>query len=130
MCKVINVQENVEKLCGEVIKVDYITPLGDIDPDKGRIGERGVKNKILTYVQATGSTVGSYILYALSKRGNSPKAILCIEIDFITLVGCILGDINLIEISREEYDKIRDGSRICIETDKINRDKCSISEDV
>ncbi|NPA69198.1 MAG: DUF126 domain-containing protein [Crenarchaeota archaeon] len=126
MCKLIYRTEG-NKICGRVIKLDYVTLLGDIDPDKGALRDgRELKNKILMYIEATGSTVGSYILYALSKRDKSPRAILCVEIDNLTLVGCVLGGIPLIKISREEYDSIRDGANICIEFDNTDIDECHI----
>jgi len=42
-----------------------------------------------------GSTVGSYVLYSLSRRGLAPKCILSIKPDTITLVGCIIAEIPL-----------------------------------
>ncbi len=126
MCRVIYGGE-ANKICGKVIKLDYITLLGDIDPERGTLRDgRELKDRILTYIEATGSTVGSYVLYALSKRNRRPRAILCIEVDNLTLVGCVLGGIPLIKISKEEYDSIRDGDTICIQFDNTDIDRCRI----
>ncbi|NPB01135.1 MAG: DUF126 domain-containing protein [Crenarchaeota archaeon] len=128
MCRVVYCEK--DRICGRVVKTDYISLLGDVDPDRGALRDgREVKDKILVYVQATGSTVGSYILYALSKRNRKPLAILCVEIDNLTLVGCVLGEIPLVKISREEYELIRDGEEICVEFDNVNREECRIVKD-
>ena len=55
---------------------------GGVDPETGRIVERGhelegevITDKILVFPYGKGSTVGSYILLRLRRRGLAPKAI-------------------------------------------------------
>ncbi|MFW9853889.1 MAG: DUF126 domain-containing protein [Candidatus Thorarchaeota archaeon] len=77
---------------------------GGVDPEKGMIVERGhelegqhITNKILVFPRGKGSTVGSYILYHLSKVGNAPKALILTECEAIVAVGCIIGEIPCVD---------------------------------
>jgi hypothetical protein len=86
---------------GNVIKVPEISFLGDVDRNTGIIisndmpSYRGVSiaNKILVVKRFRGSTVGTYILYALCKHGLAPKAILMSRPDPVVIGGIILCDI-------------------------------------
>ncbi len=96
-----------------------ISPLGDIDPRTGRIIDpqssiRGesVKDKILVAPYFRGSTVGSYILFALSKYKVAPKAIIVGRIDPMLVAGCVLGNIPLVEL--EDYEKIPSNAKILL----------------
>ncbi|RLF15227.1 MAG: hypothetical protein DRJ66_04715 [Thermoprotei archaeon] len=79
------------------------TPLsfyGDIDVSSGVIinprhdlyGET-LSGKILLIPHSSGSTVGPYIIYALSQKGLAPRAILTCHADSLTAIGCIIGNI-------------------------------------
>lgn len=94
---------------GEVVLYDnYVSFLGEVDPEKGFLrtgmGEIEIAGKALVMRGSRGSTVGSYILYALARRGKSPKCIVVKEAEPILVAGCVLGDIPL--IIAEEYDKL------------------------
>ncbi|NPA23528.1 MAG: DUF126 domain-containing protein [Crenarchaeota archaeon] len=130
MCRVIYMDDSRYRICGRAVKLSYITLLGDLDPETGTLSDgRSIRDRVLVYIQAVGSTVGSYVLYALAKRGNKPRAVLCVELDHLTLVGCVLGGIDLFQIGKEEYDRVVEGSEICVEVDKINREECHIAGD-
>jgi predicted aconitase with swiveling domain len=87
-----------------LISPDPISFLSGVDPDTGIVIEKGhplegknIRNTVLVFEYGKGSTVGSYILYALSKAGHAPAAIINTEAETIIAVGAILGHIPMID---------------------------------
>ena len=90
---------------GEVL----VTPMGisffgGIDPETGQVVEKGhtlegqfIAGKVLVFPAGKGSTVGSYTLYRLKKAGKAPAAIINVESETITAVGCIISDIPCVD---------------------------------
>ncbi|MFW5714675.1 MAG: DUF126 domain-containing protein [Brevefilum sp.] len=77
---------------------------GGVDPDTGSVTEAGhelegrsIAGKILAFPTGKGSTVGSYILYRLQKNGHAPLAIINVECETITAVGCIIAEIPCLD---------------------------------
>ena len=93
------------KARGKVLKSDVPLGLfGHLDPKTGVYREAGhpldgqcVKDRILVFPRAKGSTVGSYILYALRKTGKAPAAMVLSECDTIVAVGAIIGAIPCVD---------------------------------
>jgi len=56
-----------------------------------------IKGKILCFPHGHGSTVGSYVMYALAKNGVAPKAILNEKADPVVVVGAVLANIPMID---------------------------------
>jgi len=85
---------------------------GGVDPASGEVIERGhelrgesVKDRILVFPHGKGSTVGSYILYRLSKSGVAPSAIINEKCETIVAVGAIISGIpcvDMIDITKIE----------------------------
>jgi predicted aconitase with swiveling domain len=78
--------------------------LGGVDPADGKITEKDhdlcgecVKGKVLCFPHGHGSTVGSYVLYSLAKKGLAPKAILNETADPVVVVGAIIADIPMMD---------------------------------
>ena len=68
--------------------------LGGVDPQTGVVIERNhdlngrcIKDAILCFPHGHGSTVGSYVLYSLARRGLAPKAIVNERADPVVVVG-------------------------------------------
>ena len=87
-----------------LISPDPISFLSGVDPDTGIVIEKGhplegkdITNTVLVFEYGKGSTVGSYILYALSRTGHAPAAIINTEVETIIAVGAILGHIPMID---------------------------------
>ncbi len=81
-----------------------ISFFGGVDPETGVVVEKGhelagqcVSGKILVFPSGKGSTVGSYTLYRLKKAGLAPAAILNVECETITAVGCIIAEIPCVD---------------------------------
>ena len=77
---------------------------GMIDATTSEVIERGhplcgrfIKDTILVFPRAKGSTVGSYVLYGLAKTGQAPLAIVNHTTETIVAAGVILGDIPCID---------------------------------
>ena len=102
-----------------------ISFLGGINPDTGKIIEKNhdlegesIKGKILCFPSGHGSTVGSYVLYSLAKKGLAPKAIVNQTADPVVVVGAIIAEIPMIDkvdtqlISNDTQAKVDAGAGI------------------
>jgi hypothetical protein len=96
---------------------------GGVDPSTGTIVERGhglegksVTGKILAFPTGKGSTVGSYVLYQMSKNGKGPKGLVLRECEAIVAVGCIIGDIPCID--HIDIEKLTTGEHLILDANK------------
>ena len=92
--------------------------LSGVDPDSGIIVEKGhplqgecISGKVLAFPFGKGSTVGSYVLYALSQNGHAPAAIINTDAEPIIATGAIIGGIPMIDhldipINRSEKRRV------------------------
>ena len=90
---------------------------GGVDPETGKIIEKGhelegrsIAGKILAFPYGKGSTVGSYIILRLKRRGIAPKAIVNIRCEPIIAVGAIIAEIPTID--KIDISMIRDGDLV------------------
>lgn len=86
---------------GEVLFVSKpISFLGDLDVEQGfLIGYGPIKNKLLVFPGSSGSTVGPYIIYSLSKRSLAPAAMIVKKLDTLLITGCVLSNIPMAVVS-------------------------------
>jgi len=94
--------------------------LGDIDPETGVVVDpsnplfgRSVKGRILIFTTGKGSTVGSYIIYQMSKNGTAPAAIICKEAEPIVAVGAIIAEIPMVD--KPEVFDFKDGQKVTVD---------------
>lgn len=87
-----------------LVSMKPISFLGGVDPKSGLIIERNhdlkgksMKGRILCFPHGHGSTVGSYVLYSLAKKGFGPKAIVNQTADPVVVVGAIIASIPMID---------------------------------
>jgi predicted aconitase with swiveling domain len=130
-------EDVVEVVEGEVVKVSTLSFLGDVDKDRGVVvsvdsGCVGcsIAGKILVVERFRGSTVGTYVMYSLCRRGLTPKAILCSELDPVVVAGAALCGIPIIYgipdkvlKQMESGDKVRivpKGGKVCIVLEKVH----------
>ncbi|RLG02625.1 MAG: hypothetical protein DRN60_02960 [Thaumarchaeota archaeon] len=90
---------------------------GGVDPETGKIIEKGhelegrsIAGKILAFPYGKGSTVGSYIILRLKRRGLAPKAIVNLRCEPIIAVGAIIAEIPTID--KIDISMIRDGDLV------------------
>lgn len=90
---------------GEVLKSELpISFFGAVDQKTGIIKEpnhplmgQSIAGKILVFPQAKGSTVGSYVLYALKKNNVAPAGMILEQCETIVAVGSIISEIPTID---------------------------------
>src|SRR5512135_3870145 len=106
---------------GEVLATHMgISFFGGVDPETGVVVEKGhelegqsIRGKVLVFPTGKGSTVGSYTLYRLKKAGCAPAAILNLEAETITAVGCIISDIPCVD--HLPIEKIKTGMQVSVD---------------
>jgi len=91
--------------------------LGGVDADTGVVVEPGhplqgqsIVGRVLVFPTGKGSTVGSYTLYRLAKRGLAPAAIINARSEAIVAVGAIIAGIPMVD--RVDIGKIRNGDGV------------------
>lgn len=110
---------------GAVLRSDVpIGFFGHLDPATGVYREAGhpldgrcVKGRILVFPKAKGSTVGSYIIYALKKCGQAPAAMLMVECDTIVAVGAIISEVPAVD--RIDISKLKDGAQVQVKGGEV-----------
>ena len=102
-----------------------ISFLSGVDPKTGTIVEKGhplegksIAGKVLAFPYGKGSTVGSYVLYALSRNGNAPAALVNAEAEAIIATGAIIGNIPMIDRTVIPIGRMQDG--VCVTVDGDN----------
>ncbi|MGY5881508.1 MAG: DUF126 domain-containing protein [Candidatus Thorarchaeota archaeon] len=111
------------KVVGEALVTgDDISFYGGCDPETGEIVEKNhhlegksVSGKILVFPSGKGSTVGSYVLYALKKADKAPLAIVNKVMDPVVAVGCIISEIPAVD--QIDIGKIQNGQKIEVDAD-------------
>ncbi|MFW9957470.1 MAG: DUF126 domain-containing protein [Candidatus Odinarchaeota archaeon] len=111
------------KVVGEALVTgEDISFYGGCDPETGEIVEKGhhlegksVAGKILVFPSGKGSTVGSYVLYALKKAEKAPLAIVNKIMDPVVAVGCIISEIPAVD--QIEIERITTGQKIEVDAD-------------
>jgi predicted aconitase with swiveling domain len=102
-----------------------ISFLSGVDPDTGTIVEKGhplcgqrIAGKVLAFPYGKGSTVGSYILYALSRNGNAPAAIINEEAEPIIVTGAIIGRIPMVDRIGIPLNRLKNGVGVTVDGDR------------
>ncbi len=101
-----------------------ISFLSGVDPKTGIIVEKGhplqgkdITGTVLVFPYGKGSTVGSYVLYALSRNGHAPAAIVNTEAEAIIATGAIIGSIPMIDRIDIPLSRLRDGTLVTVDGD-------------
>ena len=99
-----------------------ISFLGNVDPKTGVVVDPGhelfgqqISGKVLIFPGGKGSTVGSYVIYQLKKRGLAPVAMINLRSEPIVAVGAIISGIPLVDRVPEKIMQVKSGT--CIEVD-------------
>jgi len=99
--------------------------LSGIDPATGIIVEKGhplqgesIAGRVFAFPYGKGSTVGSYVLYGLSRNGHAPAAIINTEAEPIIATGAIIGKIPMIDRIEVPISRLRNGVTVTVDGDK------------
>jgi len=102
-----------------------ISFLSGVDPETGIIVEKGhplfgkcIAGKVLAFPFGKGSTVGSYVLYALSRNGHAPAAIINEEAEPIIVTGAIIAKIPMVDRISVPLGHLKDGVRVTVDGDR------------
>jgi predicted aconitase with swiveling domain len=96
--------------------------VGGVDPATGTIqdeasGARGesLAGRVFAFPMGKGSTVGSYVLYGLSKRGIGPAALINERAEGIVAIGAILGGMPMVDTV--DVGALLSGDRVRVDAD-------------
>ncbi len=108
-----------------LVSTEPIGFYGAVDIDTGEFIEEGhelegenISEKILVFPKGKGSTVGSYVLYGLAKKGNAPAAIVNQETETIVATGCILGEIPCVDGFDIPLSRLENGTDVHVDADR------------
>lgn len=105
--------------------------LSGVDPASGIIVEKGhplrgesIAGKVFAFPYGKGSTVGSYVLYALSRNGHAPSAIINTEAEPIIATGAIISEIPMIDRIEVPMTLLQNGVTVSVngESGEMNYD--------
>lgn len=98
--------------------------LGGVDAETGVVMETGhplegqcIAGRVLVFPTGKGSTVGSYTLYRLARRGKAPVAIINARSEAIVAVGAIMAGIPMVD--HVDIAQIHTGDMIEIDGEEI-----------
>ena len=102
-----------------------ISFLGNVNPETGVVvdpahelfGER-IAGKVLIFPVGKGSTVGSYVIYQLQKRGLAPAAMINLISEPIVAVGAVISGIPLVDRVPEDVLRIKSGTIVDVDADR------------
>ena len=113
------------KIEGIVLKSeDPINFLGTVDKKTGIISDKNhelyqksMKDTVLIFPSGVGSSVGAYTIYSIKSNETAPLAMICKKADLTVATGCALANIPMITINDDEFNSIKNGMQISIDTE-------------
>jgi uncharacterized protein len=86
--------------------INFLTMLnagnGSITDQNHELFGKSVKDTVLVFPKAVGSSVGAYTIYSLKSMNAAPVAVICTEqTDIITASGCAISKIPLVKLTDE-----------------------------
>ena len=102
-----------------------ISFLGNVNPETGVVVDPAhelfgecIAGKVLIFPGGKGSTVGSYVIYQLKKRGLAPAAMINLLSEPIVAVGAVISGIPLVDRVGEEVLRIKSGTIVNVDADR------------
>jgi predicted aconitase with swiveling domain len=102
-----------------------ISFLGNVNPETGMVVDPAhelfglsIAGKVLVFPGGKGSTVGSYVIYQLKKRGLAPAAMINLRSEPIVAVGAIISGIPLVDRVPVEVLKTKSGTFVEVDADR------------
>ena len=107
-----------------LVTEEPISFLGNVNPETGVVVDpdhelygKCISGKILIFPGGKGSTVGSYVIYQLKKRGLAPVAMINIRSEPIVAVGAIISGIPLVDRVTDDVLVLKDGVLVTVDAD-------------
>lgn len=112
------------KVQGIVLKSENpINFLGTVDKKTGIISDnnhdlfgKSIKDVVLLFPSGVGSSVGAYTIYSIKSNNTAPVAMICQKADLTVATGCAVANIPLIIIDDKEFNSIKNGMKLSIDT--------------
>jgi hypothetical protein len=108
-----------------LVTKEPISFLGNVNPETGVVVDpdhelygQCVSGKVLIFPCGKGSTVGSYVIYQLKKRGLAPVAMINIRSEPIVAVGAIISGIPLVDRVPDDILVLKDGVLVTVDADR------------
>ncbi len=79
--------------------------------------QKSIKNSILVFPHAIGSSVGAYTIYSLKSNNSAPLAMICLKADLTVASGCALANIPFVIVNQEEFDSLQQGNEATLDTE-------------
>lgn len=113
----IKVKPVVPGICkGEALVIDrYLSFFGEVDPETACLRDDPnvcIQGKVLVFRGSRGSTVGPYIIYALSRSDKKPVCMIAEEVEPMLIAGCVLGEIPLYKLISRSHELNRLSGRV------------------
>ena len=81
---------------------------GQIMDKNHKLNNQTLKNNILVFPNAIGSSVGAYTIFSLKNNNTSPNGIICTNsVDMTTPSGCAISNIPLVHIEKKDYEYLK-----------------------
>ncbi|KQC03089.1 MAG: hypothetical protein APR53_06085 [Methanoculleus sp. SDB] len=107
-----------------LVSSEPISFLSGVDPETGIVIEEGhplsgvsIAGKVLAFPFGKGSTVGSYVIYALRKNGVAPAAIINEEAEPIIATGAIIAEIPMVDRPDTPLPDLKGGAMVTVDGD-------------
>jgi len=109
-----------------LVSADPVSFYGGVDPETGVVVEPGhavegecITGKVFVFPTGKGSTVGSYVIYRMSKLGTAPAALVNSETEAIIATGCVISGIPLVDkLDRDPLLEIKSGDLLRVSADE------------
>ena len=109
-----------------LVSADPVSFYGGVDPETGVVVEpghavegRSITGKVFVFPTGKGSTVGSYVIYRMSKLGTAPAALVNVETEAIIATGCVISGVPLVDkLDRDPLELLRDGQWVKVHADE------------
>ena len=109
-----------------LVSPDPVSFYGGVDPETGVVVEPGhavegecITGKVFVFPTGKGSTVGSYVIYRMSKLGTAPAALVNIETEAIIATGCVISGIPLVDkLDPDPLTEIKSGDLLKVSADE------------
>ncbi|MDD4651046.1 MAG: DUF126 domain-containing protein [Methanothrix sp.] len=108
-----------------LVTLEAISFLGNVDAATGMVVDPAhelfgqcIAGKVLIFPGGKGSTVGSYVIYQLKKKGLAPAAMINIRSEPIVAVGAIISGIPLVDRVSEEILRLESGTIVEVDADE------------
>ncbi len=114
---------------GELVLLEKpVSFLGGVNPTDGTLIENGmvITGKVFAFPRGRGSTVGSYTLLEMKRRGTLPAAMINQAAEPIVATGAVMSRVPLID--QVDLSLLRNGDECLVDGDKGTLDLLNVDE--